>query len=432
MDKIEELLRNEKVEWKKIGDIITKFSEKQRNKVNLKLVYTVSKEYGLISSKEYWKNKERREDYTVYSEDLSNYNIIKKNMFAYNPARLNIGSIDCLFDREEGILSPMYTIFSIDEEIINSKYLLYFIKSPKILKIINDKKEEGARFRFDFNRWKKIEIPIPSLETQEKIVKILDNFTNYVTELQAELQARVKQYQYYRDMLLSESYLNKIIQKNSLFENQECLLRVTTLKEIGNFTRGNGLQKSDFTDFGKPVIHYGQIYTKYGFSTKKVISYVNDDVFSKLRKAKTNAILMATTSENIEDVGKCVVWLGEEEIGFSGDMYSFQTSENSKYIAYYFQTLAFQRQKERKVTGTKLIRIHSEDMEKFEIILPSIEIQNKVVEILDKFQSLLSDTKGLLPQEIEQRQKQYEYYREKLLTFEVKCDTRHDTTRHDT
>lgn len=78
MKKFEELLKNEKVEWKKIGDIITKFSEKQRNKVNLKLVYTVSKEYGLISSKEYWKNKERREDYTVYSEDLSNYNIIKK------------------------------------------------------------------------------------------------------------------------------------------------------------------------------------------------------------------------------------------------------------------------------------------------------------------------------------------------------------------
>ena len=138
-----------------------------------------------------------------------------------------------------------------------------------------------------------------------------------------------------------------------------------------------------------------------------------------MKKAKCNDILIATTSENIEDVGKSVVWLGSEEIGFSGDMYSYSTTENSKYIAYYFQTAEFQKQKEKKVTGTKLIRIHGDDMAKFSISLPPIEIQNKVVQILDKFQSLLSDTKGLLPQEIEQRQKQYEYYREKLLTFDI-------------
>ena len=70
------------------------------------------------------------------------------------------------------------------------------------------------------------------------------------------------------------------------------------------------------------------------------------------------------------------------------------------------------------MTGTKLIRIHGEDMEKFKISLPPIEIQNKIVKILDRFHELLSDTKGLLPLEIEQRRKQYEYYREKLLTFE--------------
>ena len=165
------------------------------------------------------------------------------------------------------------------------------------------------------------------------------------------------------------------------------------------------------------MIHYGQIYTQYGFETEKTISFVNDYIFSKLKKAKFHDILIATTSENIEDVGKSTVWLGSEEIGFSGDMYSYRTTENSKYIAYYFQTTEFQKQKEKKVTGTKLIRIHGDDMAKFSISLPPIEIQNKVVQILDKFQSLLLGTKGLLPQEIEKRQKQYEYYREKLLNF---------------
>ena len=172
------------------------------------------------------------------------------------------------------------------------------------------------------------------------------------------------------------------------------------------------------------MIHYGQIYTKYGFETNKTISFVSDDIFLKLRKAKYKDILIATTSENIEDVGKSVVWLGNEEIGFSGDMYSYRTTENAKYIAYYFQTAEFQKQKEKKVTGTKLIRIHGDDMERISISLPPIEIQNKVVQILDKFQKLLFDTQGLLPQEIEQRQKQYEYYREKLLTFDTVCGSK--------
>ncbi|MDY3118054.1 MAG: restriction endonuclease subunit S [Peptoniphilus sp.] len=418
MSKLDELLKKEKVEWKTIGSLIEKHVEKQRDNPDIKLVYTVSKDFGLISSNEFWKNNiDRQDDYTVYSEDIANYNVIRKNMFAYNPSRLNIGSIDCLLDREEGVLSPMYVIFKVNESIINPLYLKYYIQSPKILKKIDNKKEHGARFRFDFERWNLIKIPIPSIETQEKIVKILDKFTEYVAELQSELQDRTKQYAYFRDRLLSEDYLNKL-SNNPKILGGRYRLRTTTLGDIGFFTRGNGLQKKDFVSKGKPVIHYGQIYTKYNFQTDTTFSFVNEEVFSKLKKAKYNDILIATTSENIEDVGKAVVWIGHEEIGFSGDMYSYRTSENSKYIAYYLQTAEFQKQKERKVTGTKLIRIHGDAMAKFSIALPPIEIQNKVVEVLDKFQSFLSDTQGLLPQEIEERQKQYEYYREKLLTFD--------------
>ena len=182
-----------------------------------------------------------------------------------------------------------------------------------------------------------------------------------------------------------------------------------TLGEIGKFTRGNGLQKKDFVDTGKPVIHYGQIYTKYNFSTNITHSFTEEEVFKKLRKAKKNDILIATTSENVKDVAKCVVWLGEEEIGFSGDMYSFSTQENSKYIAYYFQTNYFQKQKELKVTGTKVMRIHSNDMEKFEIPLPPLPVQEEIVRILDTFTELTT--------ELTMRKQQYEYYSKKLFNF---------------
>ena len=132
--------------------------------------------------------------------------------------------------------------------------------------------------------------------------------------------------------------------------------------------------------------------------------------------------MIATTSENIKDVAKCVVWLGDEEIGFSGDMYVYRTEENAKYVAYYFQSDEFQRQKDKKVSGTNIKRIHSDDMAKFIIPLPPLSIQEKVVKVLDKFQELVQNVNGLLPEEIEMRKKQYEYYRERLLTFNKNCD----------
>lgn len=189
--------------------------------------------------------------------------------------------------------------------------------------------------------------------------------------------------------------------------------------EIGTFVRGNGLQKSDFTESGIGCIHYGQIYTYYGFSTNKTKSFVSPELATKLRKAKKGDLVIATTSENIEDVCKTVVWLGDEEICISGETYIFKHNQNPKYIAYYLQTPMFFDYKKQNVTGTKVIRLHGEKLEKFQIPIPPIEEQNRIVEVLDKFDSLVNDISIGLPAEIDGRRKQYNYYRGKLLDF--KC-----------
>ena len=186
---------------------------------------------------------------------------------------------------------------------------------------------------------------------------------------------------------------------------------------ICNFIRGNGLQKKDFTTDGKPVIHYGQIYTKYDFSLDETLSKTSEVVFEKLKKAQPNDLVMATTSENVEDVGKAIVWEGKEEIGISGDSYIIQTSQNSRYLNYWLSSISFQSQKERKVTGTKVVRINSKDMEKFQIVIPSLTEQERIVSILDNFNTLTNSLSEGLPKEIELRQKQYEYWREQLLNL---------------
>ena len=413
---MEKLLVGEKVEWKTLGEVANCFSGGTPKTSNSSFY---DGEIPWIRSGEINFNVIKKSERNITKEGLekSSAKMIKKNSVVLAMTGATVGRTAVV--EIETSSNQSVTAIETNNRIINYKYLFYFLaKEYNNLKKLG----QGALTSLNLSIIKNIKIPVPSIETQEKIVKIFDSYTEYVTELQEklkkELQARNKQYNYYRDMLLSEDYLNKISKK---LDSLNYVLRLTTLGEIGKFTRGNGLQKKDFREKGKPVIHYGQIYTQYGFSTDKTISFAEENIFSKLRKAKPNDILIATTSENIEDVAKSTVWLGNEEVGFSGDMYSYSTNENSKYIAYYFQTAGFQKQKERKVTGTKLIRIHGEDMEKFTISLPPIEIQNKIVKILDRFQELLSDTKGLLPLEIEQRRKQYEYYREKLLTFDSKC-----------
>ncbi|MCK4004830.1 restriction endonuclease subunit S [Streptococcus suis] len=194
------------------------------------------------------------------------------------------------------------------------------------------------------------------------------------------------------------------------------------LGAICTFTRGNGLQKKDFTEEGYPVIHYGQIYTRYGFSTEKTISFTDQSVFAKLKKAQPGDIVMATTSENVEDVGKAVVWEGIEEVGISGDAYIVKTTQHSRFLNYFFKSIHFQEQKEKKVTGTKVIRINAQDMEKFIIALPSLEYQSRIVAILGKFDELTNSISQGLPKEIELRQKQYEYFRDTLFNFPNKYE----------
>ncbi|MDF7721013.1 restriction endonuclease subunit S [Enterobacter hormaechei subsp. xiangfangensis] len=193
-----------------------------------------------------------------------------------------------------------------------------------------------------------------------------------------------------------------------------------SLGELGDFIRGNGLQKKDFVESGFPAIHYGQIYTRYGLSADKTFTYVLPELANKLRKAQKNDLLLATTSENDEDVVKPLAWLGDN-VAISGDMMLFRHEQNVKYLAYFFQSEIFQTQKMKYITGAKVRRVSSGDLSKIKIPIPcsnnpekSLAIQSEIVRILDKFTALTAE----LTAELTMRKKQYNYYRDKLLSFE--------------
>ena len=187
--------------------------------------------------------------------------------------------------------------------------------------------------------------------------------------------------------------------------------------DIATIIRGGNFQKKDFVENGRPCIHYGQMYTHFGIYADKTLTYLNDEVFAKSKIAKPGDIIMAVTSENVEDVCSCTAWLGNEEIAVSGHTAIISHNQNAKYLSYYFHSAMFYKQKKKLAHGTKVIEVTPSKLADIEIMLPTLEEQERIVSILDRFDSLCSDLTSGLPAEIEARQKQYEYYRDKLLSF---------------
>ncbi|MDK9626382.1 restriction endonuclease subunit S [Propionibacterium freudenreichii] len=185
-----------------------------------------------------------------------------------------------------------------------------------------------------------------------------------------------------------------------------------TLDEVGSFTRGSGLQKKDFTETGFPCIHYGQIYTHYGISATQTKSFIDPAQAARLHRAQPGDLIIATTSENDEDVCKAVAWLGDGEVAVSNDACFYHHELDAKYVSYWIQSTDFQRQKDQWITGTKVRRVSVRNLERALIPVPPLPVQEEIVKILDTFTDLESE----LESELESRRLQYKLYQEKLLT----------------
>lgn len=191
------------------------------------------------------------------------------------------------------------------------------------------------------------------------------------------------------------------------------------LGEVATISRGGSFQKKDFCEDGVPCIHYGQIYTRYGLFADKTLTFISADVAKKQKYAVKNDIVMAVTSENIDDVCKCVAWLGDDEIAVSGHTAIIHHTLNPKYLCYYFHTAMFYAQKKKLAHGTKVIEVTPDKLTDITIPVPPIEIQVEIVKILDEYSTSVTALQQELENELTARKKQYEYYRDLLLDFGV-------------
>ena len=242
-----------------------------------------------------------------------------------------------------------------------------------------------TRYNVSKDKMAKVEIPLPPLGIQCEIVRILDNFTNLTAELTAELTARKKQYDFYRDRLL---------------ERKTTKVNFCTVENICEISRGKVISK----DFIKE--NYGE-YPVYSSQTE------NNGVLGWISTFDYDGEYLTWTTDGA-NAGTVFYRKGRFNITNVCGLLKPKNSEiNIRYLYFALKLVA----KKYVVQGMGNPKLMSNVMGKIKILVPPLDVQKRIVNVLDNFEKICSDLNIGLPAEIEARQKQYEYYRDKLLTF---------------
>ena len=295
----------------------------------------------------------------------------------------------------------------VDETVI-SKYLFHYLRS-QYARIREISSGDGTRGGLNLKMIKAYVVPVPPIEVQEEIVRILDSYTEKIDELiqnlMTEITARKTQYNYYRDKLLkAETNAHKY-----------------KLGEIATVTKLAGFEFTNYVTYSENgnIIALRGLNVKNGRLDLHDVKYVDKSDFSKLERSKLHIGDMLFTY--VGTVGQVAIVDEEDKYYLAPNVALIRCDKEvllPQYMKYYFQTTQFwDKQIRRLLQSSSMQNIPMEKIRKFEIAVPPLDVQNRIVNVLDNFERICSDLNIGLPAEIEARQKQYEYYRDKLLTF---------------
>ena len=314
------------------------------------------------------------------------------------------GNITAYLNQRTGKFEP--------KESLNNRFLYHFLQTQvsNMYKMAGG----GAQPNLSSNDLKsKIVIPVPPLPVQEEIVRILDSFTELQAELQAELQKRLQQYNYYRDNLLSFEGRTDVEWKK--------------LGELGVFYGGlSGKTKDDFSNGNAKFISYKNVFYNLSLNvdTDERVKIVEGE---KQNTIQYGDILFTGSSETPDECGMSSVLTQktDEKLYLNSFCFGYRLHNPSlfclDFLKHLFRSSELRKQIGKTASGTTRFNVSKKRFAEVSIPVPPLLVQKQIANILDKFYALTTDITAGLPAEIETRRKQYEYYRDQLLTFKQKA-----------
>lgn len=340
-----------------------------------------------------------------YDTDLEQFKVVENDiLIAMSGA--TTGKIGISKSKEIFYLNQRVGKFIPNKKVLLNGFLYHFIqtKSQEILAI---SKGNGAQPNLSSEKLKKIKIPVPPLPVQEEIVKVLDAFTALEAELEAELEARKRQYEYYRNKLLT-------FDENTTGGGIDWKI----LSEVFDIKNGYTPSKANKEFWKNGTIPWFRMedIRENGRILNDSIQHITPQAVKGGKLFPANSIIVATTATIGEHALITVDSLANQQFTCLSKKVNRYNELDMKFFYYYMFVIDEWCKNNTNVSG-----FASVDMNKFKklmIPIPPIEEQERIVAILDKFDSLVNDISEGLPAELTARRQQYEYYRNKLLTFE--------------
>lgn len=367
-------------EWKrvKLKELIKEVNERNKGE-KVKRVLSVTNSRGFVNQEEYFEG-------TVHSANISNYKIVRKNQFAYNPSRVNVGSIDILKDYEYGALSPMYIVFEVDTTKILPDYFKYYFQTNRFFENVKNNTQGSVRNSLSFKALADFNYLLPPIEEQEEIIKILDNI-NKIIKLNEDKLLEIHNWRMYIEKNIFLNGIKKESNQQTEIGKVPVTWKISKLNEITEYVdyRGKTPKKVDKGIVLVTAKNIKKGYIDYEISKEYIEEQNYDNVMSR-GKVRIGDVLITTEAPcgNVAQVDNENIALAQRVIKYRG-------KDNiilNEYLKYYMLGSNFQSRLNRLATGGTAQGIKGSVLHQMLIAYPLIEEQKEIIKVLKFYDEL--------------------------------------------
>jgi type I restriction enzyme S subunit len=357
----------------KMGSISNRVSKANKDKADLP-AYSINNQIGFILQSEQF------EAGSYSNLEKTTYKIVECGEFAYNPARINVGSIGRLKNIERVIISSLYVCFHLDDRRCDGTFFENWFNTLDFYKETVRNLEGSVREYLFYENFSNIRAPLPSITEQKKIAEILSHCDKVIDLKKQLIEEKRRRKKWLMQKLLNPDSGIRL----PGFERSEWAHY--TLGQLGEFSKGYGISNDNCLTGETPCIKYGDIYMSFGAWFDNPVSFTEAEIADNAPFVSQGTLLFTGSGEDRLEIGKCTAYMGTTPIAVGGDIIIMKPNINKVnplLLAYIQHSEGLIRQKAELSQGYSVVHIYANDIKRLIVNIPStLDEQGAIVNIL--------------------------------------------------